>query len=127
MQEASTLKTLYDSLDDVMARADLPQMLSALRTIRSSLDALVSVPEFVGVQDKVAMLEARVKEVAVPKLAQAFADRRGAPPLPPRRSCGTALRPCSQGSAAPTVKARSAARSAACSAGCIPALAACSA
>lgn len=79
MQEASTLKTLYDSLDDVMARGDMSQMLSALRTIRSSLDALVNVPEFVGVSDKVALLEARVKEMAVPKLAQAITDRKGGP------------------------------------------------
>lgn len=60
-----------------MARGDMAQMLSALSTMRSSLDSLVNVPEFVGISDKVAMLETRVKEMAVPKLAGAIKDRRG--------------------------------------------------
>lgn len=77
MQEASTLKLLYDSLDEVMARGDMAQMLSALGTMRTSLDSLVNVPEFVGISDKVAMLETRVKEMAVPKLANAIKDRNG--------------------------------------------------
>lgn len=77
VQEASTLKLLYDSLDDVMAQGDLAQMLSALGTMRSSLDSLVNVPEFSGITDKVAMLETRVKEMAVPKLAKAITEREG--------------------------------------------------
>eukprot|EP00892_Ulva_mutabilis_P000146 jgi/Ulvmu1/10131/UM006_0085.1 len=72
LQEASTLKALYDSLDDIMAKADMPKMLDALATMRSSVDSLVNVPEFVGVSDKVAMLETRVKELSVPKLADAI-------------------------------------------------------
>lgn len=77
MQEASTLKSLYDSLDDIMAKADMPKMLSALATMRSSVDSLVNVPEFVGVSDKVAMLETRVKELSVPKLADAIDRKQG--------------------------------------------------
>ena len=77
MQEASTLKSLYDSLDDIMAKGDMAKMLSALATMRSSVDSLVNVPEFVGVSDKVAMLETRVKELSVPKLADAIDKKQG--------------------------------------------------
>lgn len=78
VQEASTLKLLYDSLDDVVAQGDMAQMLSALGAMRGSLDSLANVPEFVGITDKVAMLETRVKEMAVPKLAKAIKERKGA-------------------------------------------------
>lgn len=60
-----------------MAKADMPKMLSALATMRSSVDSLVNVPEFVGVSDKVAMLETRVKELSVPKLADAIDKKQG--------------------------------------------------
>lgn len=60
-----------------MAKGDMPKMLSALATMRSSVDSLVNVPEFVGVSDKVAMLETRVKELSVPKLADAIDRKQG--------------------------------------------------
>ena len=38
----------------------MPQMLDALITMKKSMGALVKVPEFSGVADKVAMLESRL-------------------------------------------------------------------
>lgn len=77
MQEAATLKQQYDALNDVLERADMPQMLDALLTMRKSMGALERVPEFSGVADKVAMLESRLKALAVPKLADALREQNG--------------------------------------------------
>ena len=79
VQEAATLKQQYDTLNDVLERANMPQMLAALVTMKKSMDALVKVPEFSGVADKVALLESRLKALAVPKLADALRDQHGAP------------------------------------------------
>jgi hypothetical protein len=77
MQEASTLKRLYDSLGDIMDRADMGEMMKSLSTMKRTMDTLVNVPGFVGISDKVAILESRLKEIAVPQLTEAIRQRNG--------------------------------------------------
>ena len=72
------MKQQYEQLSAVLEGGDMQQMLDVLGTMKKSLDTLAQVPEFAGVADKVAMLESRVKEVAVPHLAAAIRDQKGA-------------------------------------------------
>jgi hypothetical protein len=81
-QEASALKQQYDALDGVLEAGDVPAMLDALAALRRSSGALAAVPEFAGAADRTALLEARLKGLAVPRLAQAIRDQNGAAPLP---------------------------------------------
>ena len=74
------MKQQYEQLSAVLESGDMRQMLGVLATMRKSLATLAQVPEFAGVADKVALLESRVKEVAVPQLAAAIRDQKG-PPL----------------------------------------------
>jgi hypothetical protein len=69
-----------------MESGDMEQMLRALNTMRGSMGAVAKVPEFVGVADKVSMLESRVKDLAVPDLTEAISGHDSAP-LVPLPSC----------------------------------------
>ena len=79
LQEAAVLKQQYDTLNEVLEGSDTQQMLNALLSMRKSMDTLARVPEYAGVSDKVAMLEARIKGLAVPQLANAIRDQNGVP------------------------------------------------
>lgn len=102
-QEASTLADVYHSLGGLLDSGELGQLLAALGTMRGSMAAVAKVPEFVGVADKVAMLEARIKDLAVADLSGAVSARDSAPRHPrarcarsqthrqkARSACGTA-------------------------------------
>jgi hypothetical protein len=78
VQEAATLKQQYDNLNEVLEHADVRAMLAAHTTMKKSMEALIKVPEFSGVADKVSLLESRLRELAVPKLASAITNRNGA-------------------------------------------------
>jgi hypothetical protein len=77
LQEASALKQQYEQLNAVLESADMQHMLDVLVAMKRSLDTLIQVPEFSGVADKAAILEARLKEMAVPQLAAAIRDQKG--------------------------------------------------
>jgi hypothetical protein len=62
----------------VLEGADMQQMLDVYVAMKRSLETLTRVPEFSGVADKAAVLEARLKEMAVPQLAAAIRNQEGA-------------------------------------------------
>jgi hypothetical protein len=78
LQEVSALKQQYEQLSAVLEGSDMQKMLDVYIAMKRSLETLTKVPEFSGVTDKAAVLEARLKEMAVPQLAAAIRDQEGA-------------------------------------------------
>ena len=76
-QEASELSSLYAGVEDVFASGDVPRMAAAVATMRRSLGALGALPQFAGAAEKLGLLEAQLRETVEPRLADAFAQRKG--------------------------------------------------